>query len=606
MKPDGILFADLAAVCTPSDRISDQRILGKWNAISYEVAGVQGTLLTAMNENRPEPVYLNPALTGWHRIYVGLAVFNNSDWRKNVLPIRLTGDPARTVFNPDGGVPGAGGVEESFWKCADMTGEAVEISRFERGCFVLDSLTDANIAWIRFEPMTEKEVEDFKADQMDDSHRCIYATNDMHCMAYAVHPTKQEEWEIAAQVYEQSDVEWLSVENLYSFDGKPDVPFEQFPFSRLLHKECQDGLKSYTDEMLQGLARRGHEVGLKMCASHRMGAWGVECTWDEMYFENSFRHAHPQLRCVDRDGHIVDAMSYAYPETQDYIISMFLRLAADGFDAVEMMYNRGVPYTLFEQPLIDAFQKRYGENICEIPSEDPRVIALRCEIMTGFVRRLRKALDERFPERHVRIHARGLYSIYDCRYVGVDMETWAKEHLIDAVISYPQSYREDLTGDIWQEGVLGRIDLEKYSRFVEELPKPPCFYEGDFREISPRPDTKGVPQGPKDQKERIGQWMKLSHDTDIPIYFEIMPRQMPKEVYMERVKEIYDLGGERISLWDAYSRAPRHSTWNTVRRVGHKETLDTLLEEKETICRRYRFLHIGRLDVSRFLPCWGA
>ena len=54
--------------------------------------------------------------------------------------------------------------------------------------------------------------------------------------------------------------------------------------------------KYYTKEMLADLMRYGHEQGLKMCVSMRMGAWGMEFPYDQIYFECRFTNSHPELR----------------------------------------------------------------------------------------------------------------------------------------------------------------------------------------------------------------------------------------------------------------------------------------------------------------------
>lgn len=599
---NGIVFSDLASQCTPQENISRERIMGKWNAIEYETAEVKGTLLGALHENRPEPVELNPHLTGWHRIYIGTVITtSNVDFNKNIVPVRLTSDAANMHFTPYQLLRG-GGIEDTFWKCADMTGESVIISKYPNG-----AASDVIIGWLRFEPMADEEASAYLSRVNDPQYKRLYATNDMHCMGCSIAAQTQQEWDSLVQLYEQSDVEWLSVENLFTFNGQPKLPLDQFSFSNQYHEFCQKTFKDYyTDDMLKGLVQLGHKLGLKMCASHRMGAWCVEYTWDEMYFENTFRHAHMNLRCMDRDGQYVEAMSYIYPEVQDYIIGMFTRLAKLGFDAVEMMYHRGVPYVLFEPPFIEAFIAKYGEDPRHLPLDDERVMKERCEVMTGFVRRLRKALDEACPERKVGLHARGQYSLYECRLCGEDMERWAREGLITAIISYPQFVREDLSGDVWQDGNPGHIDLEKYSRYVREKDELPIWRRHDFRELEPIPDSSGIPQGPKTQADRIAEWMELEHRYGVKLYFEIMPRFMSQAEYKECVLEIYHLGGKRISLWDTYSRAPRHVAWDYLRRVGNRDDAEKYDESTQKNYSWHRFLRIGNMNVSRYLPGWGA
>jgi len=107
-------------------------------------------------------------------------------------------------------------------------------------------------------------------------------------------------------------------------------------------------LKEYTvpKEMLKALVDYGHSQVLKMCSSRRMGSWDKEFPHDQMLFVTKFVKEHPEFRCVDRDGTVLTAMSYAFPEVQDYVIEQFLEMAKLGFDAVEPIYTRGVPYSV--------------------------------------------------------------------------------------------------------------------------------------------------------------------------------------------------------------------------------------------------------------------
>lgn len=599
-KLDGIIFSDLAKCCEPASRISMMREKGKWDAIPYETAQVKGNLLSALYDNTPEPVMLNPKLTGWHRIFLGI-VATTDNYKINYVNVRLDNDVAVNTFNPYQNLR-SGAVEDVYWKCADMTGRSVEISKFSRG---IDQ--DCIIAWVRFVPMTDEEVTAELQRLRDPKYKRLYATNDMHCMGWMNNSRSHKDWQQLVQLYDQSDVEWLSVENLFTFNGIPRLPLDRHNFTNRAHVDCYDTIHNYyTDDMLESLVELGHKLGIKMCASHRMGAWCVEYTWDAMYFDNTFRLSHMDMRCMDRDGHYVDAMSYAYPEVQDYIISQFTRLAKLGFDAVEMMYHRGVPYVLFDPPFVEKFIQDYGEDPRFLPLDDERIIEARCAVMTGFVRRLRAALDSVCPNRKVALHARGQYSLYECRLNGEDFVTWAKEGLISSAISYPQFIREDLNGDVWQDDNPGHIDLEKYTKFVNEKESLPIYRRHDFRELAPMADSRGVLQGPADMKARIAEWMELEEKYGVKVYFEIMPRHLSPMEYKERALELYDLGAERISLWDTYQRAPYHVPWSLVRRMGDKEGLKDFDSGEGVYYSWHRLLRIADLDTSRYMPGWGA
>ena len=531
------LFSDLGAICTPRAHLSDTRELYKWNTVPYTTSGVTGTLLNSMQDGRPESVTLEPKLTGWHRIFVGQGSDSQS------CNLKLTKDSAYTNFCAgNSALYARHSVEEVYWKAADMTGQTVSIAKYKGGHPV-----NATLAWLRFVPMDEQEVKTFLEDMARMDTKRIYTTHDMHGMLGIAEPADLLDWRSIVQCYEQSDSEWFSVENIMIFDGDTSTGnYDNFAYPRLGDKLVQHGLKKkFTWEMLSDLCSYGHEIGLKMCISIRMGAWGIEYPYDQMYFTNTFFEENKHLRCHDRDGTPIDALSYAYEEVQEYMLDQFEKMAAQGCDAVEMIFSRGVPYTLFEPPFIERFKAAYGgEDPRYLANDDERVTALRCEMMLEFVRKLRVRLDKK-----VGIHARALISLYDTRHVGVDVEQMAKEGLITAIISYPQVFREILKGDIWQKGAEGKLlDLDKYYKYVCESPESILYRRNDINDIVPMEDSRGVLQGPSSQQERIAEFMAIEKKYGVTVYIEIMPRFMPPLEYKRMALEIYNAGCEHISL----------------------------------------------------------
>ena len=190
--------------------------------------------------------------------------------------------------------------------------------------------------------------------------------------------------------------------------------------------------------------------------------------------------------------------------------------------------------------------------------------------------------------------------------MAVDVETWAREGLIDAVISYPQRIREVLEGDIWQEEDPRLLNLEKYSRYVRESETSIIYRRQDFNFTPPMKDSRGILKGPISPQERVDEFMVLEREYGVTVYLEIMPRLMSPAEYRERALELYGYGCEHISLWDTYNRVPRKVHWSMIRRLGHKEELASYDSGEGTYYRTVRLLKIGGKDVSRYMPAWGG
>ena len=282
-------------------------------------------------------------------------------------------------------------------------------------------------------------------------------------------------------------------------------------------------------------------------------------------------------------------------------------MARTGCDAVTLIAHRGIPYVLFEKPVADRFRAMYGEDPYELPLDDPRLHRLHCDVMTEFFRAARLALDESYPDRHVEIHLRGMFSVFDTDYIGFDVEQLAREGLVDAIISFPQRFHELLDGDIWQQGKQWRIDLDKYTDYCRKRAgaltvRAKCY------ESAPPPYTnyKGELCGPATQRERVEQWNALEEKYGVKIYYDIMPRVMVNQEFKRRVLELYDCGAERIGLWDTFIRAPAKVMWSTVSRIGHKDELPSLDTDEGEQYRLLRIGKIGQYDISRYDPSWGG
>ena len=120
---------------------------------------------------------------------------------------------------------------------------------------------------------------------------------------------------------------------------------------------------------------------------------------------------------------------------------------------------------MYEQPLIDGFQKEHGEDPRNLPEFEPTWLAYRAGVVTEFMRRVRAELDAVAEEQGrgpIKITACVLGKVEDNTYFGLDTETWAKEGLIDTLIPYsPAPLAMPIASDIWSEPRAGgavRVD----------------------------------------------------------------------------------------------------------------------------------------------------
>ncbi len=587
--PEGIIFSDLAALCQPAEHISTEFLCDKWTSVSYETAAVSGTMLSAFATAAPETVSLQPGLTGWYKIYVGMI-----DNPANRAYLRLTDDPAQSVIVPSNEtVPWTWWkwerFQECFWKCADMTGQSVEISRRTGlttvGCY---------IGWFRFIPMSEEEVQEWIKEEHRKDTKRLFATCDMYSVVATQAPQTHEEWRSIIENMKHSDVDIFSLDEDIVPDDYVNTKFgPKYSFLSDATRELELAMLKKDRALYDYLIDAGHESGLKMYLSKRMGAKaGSSFPYDSELPGREFGKAHPELRCKNRDGAWVDALSLAYPQVQEHVISSFERMAELDCDGVTLVYTRGIPYVLFEEPVLERFQEKYpGVNPCELPLADERVHGLHCEIMTEFMRELHSRIEEackRLGRRPLAIHAYVGSSLQENRLFGLDVETWAKEGLIDSISVYPLAIQERLEG-LMQEDHPELIDLEKYHKASRE-----SFHKIIHRDVEYLWHIK---------PEAAKEYVEMGKKYGVKVYVDLLDRLRKSEDYVADALELMEQGVENFSLWDCDIRAEVKAEWETASRLGHIEELKSG-RFTHNAAHLYRILQIGGKSIELYNPTW--
>lgn len=588
--PEGIIISDLAGVCENRDSISDKRQVDKWEVVPYETATICGNMLSAFATMTPPPAKLHVNLTGWYKIYI--ALINNN--RNNRVFLKLTGDQSQSSFCTEYSAKekrpwwGWENIEESFWKCADLTGQSVELIK-RPGFAVAGSM----LAWLRFVPMTEEEVTEWKYEQNRTDTKRIFATCDMYSQQVTHAPQTAKDWCIFVEDLRYSDVEILSLEQSSDMENFVETDHDQkSAFFDNDRKELYYKMQERKNVVYDTVIKYAHEAGIKIYMGKRMGvSHGVAFPYDGEAYNVSFAKDHMEMRCKNRDGRYVDAVSFAYQEAQDAVINALVKFASQDCDGVTLIYTRGIPFVLFEEPVLELFRLRYpGVNPCELPLSDERVKTVHCEIMTGFMRRLHSALEAECKElnrRMLAVHAYVGTSLEDNRMIGLDIETWAREGLIDSFSAYPLKIRERLE-DVMQKDAPDKIDLEAYARKSREsFHKIIHRYVGYARNI---------------ELEYVKEYVDLARKYNIKVYFELY-RNMYEEEYVERAAALMERGAENFSLWDCDMKGEVRSEMAAASRLGHLEDIKngTLIRNEATL---YRILSIGGKNIGIYNPSW--
>jgi hypothetical protein len=241
-----------------------------------------------------------------------------------------------------------------------------------------------------------------------------------------------------------------------------------------------DAMDYGTFDSLAAALEYGHSIGLKIHAWVSINeddhGWG---------WPSRFAKQNPQFRWVRRNGQPYRSqMSFAFPQVREYKLGIIDELLAYPIDGLFMDWIRtgdvrdnpqtdpkGVADSGYEEPNLRAFRDKHGKDAKTIDNGDETWCRVRAEPQTLFMR----GLHERAKAKNVPVcamvghpwHYRGHVDRIDGNLRGLllDVNTWAKEALVDAVI--PAGYYRDggtpeMAYDALKKETDGKVDVWFY------------------------------------------------------------------------------------------------------------------------------------------------
>jgi len=558
--------------CEPSTALASGLSKGRWKVIPYEtVDGMVGKMVWASPNTGAPELSLPLPVEGWYAIYLG--VFS-SPAAYSKLWFKLDTDPAAvprqnnlTSFDDNGSA------EEIFFKAAHLQNNSLIIRQNNGSC-----LTSGGIVYVKLIPLTENEITFLLNDRNDRSHKTLVLKHDTEAVNMYNGYQTEEHILSAIEVLRDTDFGTIIIElsypGVFDFHGdmrtRDDADYAMVE-SKVLHESIKV-LESKNIDPVKVLIDGAHNIGIKAVVAVRPGFWGF---WHEPFAgqESPFYKNNPQWRCVDRDGTIVERMSWAVPEVRKHVIDCLVNAVALGADGAHILFNRGYPLALYEKPAVDMFMKKYGEDPRTIDESDPRIVELWSDIITTFFRELRARLDEEEARRgdgkRIEISATVLGNgEFNLQY-GVDVERLASEGLIDTVYPFKWNWGAvkfgiwDFTHGVFQkkyDSITYKLDYFKNACGKYNVPFKPYFW--------------GIP----DIKDRL---------TEAVGY--------------------YESGASGLAAWDAgYNCFDMHD-WFILTRMGHIEETKVRSQSElpPKIYKRFHRLGTHIMD-GRFPVNWGG
>jgi hypothetical protein len=277
----------------------------------------------------------------------------------------------------------------------------------------------------------------------------------------------------------------------------------------------QDGI-----DPLAAAIEYGHAKGLKVFAGVRpmdilSQVIHNPITWSPFVRQN------PQWAKRDPSGLPCSALSVAFPEVRKYYLGMLAEALDLGCDGAVLYMHRCNPQIAYEQPVVDSFIERYGEDPRTLLDDDPRWFAHRADFLTRYIVEAGELVRSK-PGRKLGVSVHGVKVTRGVVNGPFDFERWISEGLVDYLILHDTP--EDVARRI--------IELSRGKVVVL------CHVGGGWR----RPED--------------------------------LARFARKQ---------YAMGFDGLGLWDSERKTTRASDWAMMRHLGHRDQLDFLESEAERV-----------------------
>ena len=582
------VISDFSAAILEKDRICTKSLSDRWTTVSYKTAKTDGVLLVASETCEPGTVTVDPGLSGWYRIYVCMTEIFGA----NRINLRLSDDEFPTTASHGRlsrytmWMPSEK-AEEALWKCADMTGQKIEISK-ARNCLP----HTANILWLRFVAMSECEAEAEIERRNDCSRKTMFAhmDGDFHGGDDIQTP---KDYCKSLYAMKDSDVGIVSMEVINDLVDYAsfDEPYAPMTVGTIRRMDVCRRFSMSREETYPMMIDYAHKCGMRLFAGHRMQLSSFAFPLVQPLFTLPFVDAHPEFRCMARDGCAVDFLSYGYSEVQDYVIANILESMRFGFDGVHLIFDRG-QHLLFEDPVKKRYEAKYGEekNFYRLPLTDARLTDIKAEILTEFLEKLRRSLSDWAVKNGtppLQIYITTYFSHEDALQDGFDMARFAKAGVIDGFIQAKMCVWEDTEGVVAEDGY---IDLQRYTE------------KADTEYVIRRDHSSNMDR----LLAGIAKYREIADRYGVAFYSENQWEcAQPAEAYVKAAKRIYEAGSSRLALWDCYpARVQNLGEWAATARLGKAENVFSMPENAEAYHGIVKILSYGGREMRYYNPSW--
>lgn len=567
-QASAVMLTDLSQSTPAAALTAGRREKGKWKTLPYATAEFKGTALSAYAHTGAPVVRLPLPVKGPHAIYLGVCTVSTGfKEARNGLRARLDTEPAfqRMANNLPLIMPTRVDViQEQFLSVAFLEGQQLEIGQIHD--------LPATLCYVKLVPLSQDELlmHEARVPAAEKQTRTGIATFDGHSWLWPYACRTEEDLLANFRGYERSDIGkwWFQVlgADLVTYPGSKagNIPGEHTQdFPTLAHESFVTTIKALHRAGINPVKVAREEArrqGVEFHIMLRPAGWKACIPYEET-FDSRFYEAHPEWRCVDRDGSPTMHMSHAFPEVRQHLLDIYRETLELQPEGVGLLFNRGMPMMLWEEPFCARFRAMHQAEAREVPEDDPRIHATRATIMTDFLREIRALLDEtaraQGPERRYKISLGTFSKEVDNQKFGFDLPRWIREGLVD-----------DL-GVAW---------FAHHTSFAQ-------------------PD--------------MAYYKKLVAGTQVGVYpFVIAWKTGTPQEFCKRITAFYQGGASGIAIWDptvegGWTGKSHGNLFDTLRLTGHRDIMARWAKDGVPLPLSLPLTQLGENHYSRWFPTTG-
>ena len=433
------LVTDLSKAQPAAALTTGPREKGKWKVLPFAAGDIKGHALSTFRASESADVRIPLDTAGWHAVHVGVCTVSGGLDKadENGLRAKLSGESVYLrmanclpLMKPRRDV-----VQERFLTCADLTGQSLDLASMP--------FKPATVCYFKLVPLTDEEVRAWQSFRPDAKTRTSVATFDGHSWIWPYRPRTKEHLLETFRGFDRTDIGkwWFQITgaDLVCYPSQVgNIPGAgTTDFCRWEYEEYTKSLEAMFAAGVNPLKVAREEAarqGVEFHVMFRPTGWKGSLPWDEI-FNSRFFDAHPEWRCIDRDGTPTLHMSYTYPEVRKQVLDVMRETLDLQPEGVGFLFHRGMPMMLWEQPFCDEFKRRHNADAREVAEDDPRILSTRAELMTVFLREVRQLLDETAARQKrtkpYKISLTTYGTEADNRKFGLDVERWAHDGLVN-------------------------------------------------------------------------------------------------------------------------------------------------------------------------------